>query len=192
MDLIFCGVKKNTIRINYKRNNKRFSDKRMTRINEQIRVPQVRVVSEKGEQLGVLDIIKAISLARERGFDLIEIAPKANPPVCKLMDFGKYLYHKAKQERIQKAKQKKIAIKSIRLSVRTSQHDLNFKAGKIKEFLEDSNKVKIEMTLRGREKQHFDFAEERLKNFLTLLGKINCEQALKRTPQGLVVIVGKK
>lgn len=164
----------------------------MARINEQIRVPQIRVVSEKGEQLGILDIEKAIGLARERGFDLIEIAPKANPPVCKLMDFGKYLYHKAKQERIQKAKQKKIEIKGIRLSVRTSQHDLDFKAKKVKEFLKDDNRVKIEMTLRGREKQHFDFAEEKLKNFLALLGEINYEQALKRTSQGLVVIVRKK
>lgn len=154
-------------------------------------MPQVRVVGQKGEPIGILDIQKAINLAREQGLDLIEIAPKANPPVCRLMDYGKYLYHKAKQERAQKAKQKKIEIKGVRLSVRTGQHDLDFKAKKVEGFLEDGDKVKIDMVLRGREKQHFDFAEEKLRNFIAGLGEIKFEQPLKRTPQGFMVVISK-
>lgn len=134
---------------------------------------------------------QAIGIAKEQNLDLIEIAPTAKPPVCRIMDYGKFLYHKAKQERIQKAKQKKIELKSVRISVRTGEHDLSFKAEKIKEFLEEGHKVKVDMVLRGREKAHFDFAEEKLRTFLNNLEGIKFEQPLKRSPQGLVIIISK-
>lgn len=160
-------------------------------MNQEIRSPEIRVLGEDGSLLGIMDVPKALDIARGKGLDLIEIAPKAIPPVCRIMDYGKYLYHKAKQDRIQKAKQKKVEIKGIRLSVRTGQHDLEFKAKKVKDFLDTGDKVKIDMVLKGREKAHFDFAEEKLKGFLALLGTLKYEQALKRTPQGLVVIISK-
>lgn len=134
---------------------------------------------------------QAIGIAKEQNLDLIEIAPTAKPPVCRIMDYGKFLYHKAKQERVQKAKQKKIELKSVRISVRTGEHDLSFKAEKIKEFLEEGHKVKVDMVLRGREKAHFDFAEEKLRTFLNNLEGIKFEQPLKRSPQGLVIIISK-
>lgn len=149
------------------------------------------VIDEKGEQLGVLPTQEAIATAKERGLDLIEVAPKANPPVCRLMDYGKYLYRKAKEDRLQKAKQKKSETKSIRLSARTGEHDLAFKTKKVLGFLEDGDKVKIDMTLKGREKAHFDLAEEKLLNFISGLGEIKFEQELKKTPQGMVVIITK-
>lgn len=152
----------------------------------------MRVIDENGGQAGILSLSDAIALAKERGFDLIEIAPTAVPPVCRIMDYGKYLYHKAKQDRLQKAKQRKVELKGVRLSVRTGQHDLDFKAEKVKEFLEEGNKVKIDMVLKGREKQHFDVAEEKLKSFIARLGEIKFEQEIKRSPQGLVVIISNK
>lgn len=157
----------------------------------QIRVPEVRLIDEKGEQLGVVSIQQALEAAGERGLDLIEVGPKSKPPVCKLMNYGKYLYRKAKEDRLQKAKQKKIEVKSMRLSVRTGEHDLAFKAKKVKDFLEDGDKVKVEIVLKGREKQHFDLAKEKLIKFLDNLGEIKFEQEIKRVPQGLVVVVGK-
>jgi len=160
-------------------------------MNQEIRSPEIRVLDEDGTALGIMDVPKALSLAKEKGLDLIEIAPKANPPVCRIMDYGKYLYHKAKQDRIQKAKQKKVEMKGVRLSVRTGQHDLEFKAKKVQEFLDEGDKVKIDMVLKGREKAHFDFAEEKLKVFLALLGTVKYEQVVKRTPQGLVVIISR-
>lgn len=163
----------------------------MARVNKQISALEIRVVGEKGEQLGIMATEKALGLAWEHELDLIEIAPKAAPPVCKIMDYGKYLYHKAKQDKAQKLKQKKIEIKAVRLTVRTGQHDLNFKAERVKKFLNVGDKVKIDMILKGREKQHFDFAEDKLKNFIAVLGEIKLEQPLKRTPQGFIVIVSK-
>lgn len=163
----------------------------MARVNKQINAPELRVVGGKGEQLGIMATEKALSLAWEQNLDLIEIAPKAVPPVCKIMDYGKYLYHKAKQDKVQKLKQKKVEIKAVRLSVRTGQHDLDFKTEKVKKFLSVGDKVKIDMLLRGREKQHFNLAEDKLKNFVATLGEIKLEQPLKRTPQGFVVIVSK-
>lgn len=151
----------------------------------------MRLIDEKGEQLGVVTIQQALDIARERGLDVIEVGPKAKPPVCKLMNYGKYLYRKAKEDRLQKAKQKKIEVKSMRISVRTGDHDLAFKAKKVKEFLEDGDKVKIEIVLRGREKQHFDLAKEKLMKFLGELGEVKFEQEIKRVPQGLIVVVGK-
>lgn len=129
-------------------------------------------------------------MAREKGLDLIEIAPQANPPVCRIMDYGKYHYEKSKQERQKKAHQKKIEIKGVRIGVRTGHHDLETKAKQAEKFLKKGHKVRIEIILRGREKAHLDFAREKLDEFTKLISlEIKVEQEAKREPRGLSMII---
>jgi translation initiation factor IF-3 len=131
-------------------------------------------------------------MAQEKGFDLIEIAPNVRPPVCRIMDYGKYQYQKSKQEREQRTKQKKIEVKSIRISLRIGQHDLEIKAKQAEKFLNKDYKVKIEMILRGREKSLLEMAKEKLNRFIELIPlEIKTEQEIKRQPRGLSVVVGK-
>ena len=161
-------------------------------MNEQIRVPQVQVVDEKGENLGSLDTYKAIQMAKERGLDLVEIAPTAKPPVCKIIDSGKYKYQQSKKEQQQKTKQKKVETKGIRIGLVTSSHDLEYKAKNTEKFLSAGNKVKIEIKLRGREKAHADSAREKLNAFLELVTvKYKIEEEPKRNPIGLIMTIGK-
>lgn len=129
-------------------------------------------------------------MAQEKGLDLIEIAPNVRPPVCKIMDFGKYKYQQAQQERKQKTKQKVTKIKGIRISVRTGQHDLETKAKQAGKFLEKGHKIRIEMKLRGREKALINTAREKLENFINLIPlSIKFEQDIKRQPSGLSVVI---
>ncbi len=161
-------------------------------MNEYIRIPKVQVVDETGKSLGVLDTYKAVQLARERGLDLVEIAPTAKPPVCKITDLGKYKYQQAKKERKQKAKQKKIEVKGVRIGLSTSSHDLEHKAKQAEEFLTEGNKVRIEIKLRGREKAHQGLAREKLNDFLKVIPvghKI--EEEPKRNPIGLTMTISK-
>jgi translation initiation factor IF-3 len=140
--------------------------------------------------LGILPIAEAINLAKEKSMDLVEIAPKAVPPVCKIMNFGKYQYQKAKEDRQNKSKQKKSEIKGIRLSTRTDDHDLDFKLNQAEKFLKKGNKIKIEIILKGREKAYANLAKDNLAEFIK---KINCpnqiEQEIKRYPRGFNVII---
>ena len=114
-----------------------------------------------------MTVPEALEIAGSNSLDLVEISPKAEPPVCKIMDFGKYQYQKSKEDRQQKSKQKKSDIKGIRLSIRTDSHDLNFKKVQTEKFLTKGNKVKIEIILKGREKAHADLAKQNLTEFLT-------------------------
>jgi translation initiation factor IF-3 len=142
--------------------------------------------------LGVLDTFKAIEIARDRGLDLVEIAPTVKPPVCKIIDYGKYKYQQAKKEQQRKAKQKKIEVKGIRIGLSTSSHDLEYKAKKVEKFLTEGNKIRIEMRLRGREKAHGDLAKEKLNNFLELVSvEHKIEEEPKRGPIGLIIIIAK-
>lgn len=143
--------------------------KPLARINEQIRVPEVRVIGTDGKQLGVMPTSEAISLAREQDLDLVEISPVAQPPVAKIINYDKYRYQQDKAAQAQKKRQKKIDVKGIRISVRTGQHDLEFKAKKADEFLKDGDKVKIDMMLRGREKANHDYAMGQMDKFLTFV-----------------------
>lgn len=137
-----------------------------------------------------MSVPQAIILAKERGADLVEIAPKAVPPVCKIMDFGKYQYQKSREDRQNKSKQKKSEIKGIRLGVRTDEHDLEFKKNQAEKFLAKGNKVKIEIHLRGREKAHQDLARKNLTDFMRSISVPNkVEQELKRFPGGFNVII---
>ena len=143
--------------------------------------------------MGVLDTYKAIEMAQERGLDLVEIAPTVKPPVCKITDYGKYKYQQAKKEQQQKAKQKTIEVKGIRIGLSTSSHDSEYKAKQAGEFLEEGNKVRIEMRLRGREKAHQDLAREKLNDFLKLITiAYKIEEEPKRNPIGLIMTVAKE
>jgi translation initiation factor IF-3 len=131
-----------------------FISKITTRINFQIKVKEVRVISSDGEQLGILDTREAIKKAEELGLDLVEVAPTAKPPVCRIMDFGKYKYELAKKAQESKKHQSVIVVKEIKLRPRTDEHDINFKMNNIKRFLADGNKVKVTVMFRGREMAH--------------------------------------
>lgn len=135
------------------------------RVNLQIKAPEVRVVTENGEQLGVMKLSSALALAQEHGLDLIEVAPTANPPVCKIIDFAKFKYQQKKAETAQRKASKKTEVKTIWLSIRISQHDMEIKAKKTEAFLQEGNVVKIELRMRGREQAFPDLARQQMDNF---------------------------
>lgn len=160
------------------------------RANLQIKALQLRVINEKGEQLGILDTSAALKLATERGLDLIEVAPQGNPPVAKIVDFGKYLYQ---QEKSSKKKQKKSAnqeTKVVRIGLKTGAHDLQVKSAMVDRFLEKNNKIRIEIFLRGREKAFRPLAKEKLNSFMSY---ITCphlvEESIKSTPTGFSTMI---
>lgn len=172
----------------FRKFNRPFVRQNQDRINEQIRVPQVRVIDEAGANLGVLNTSEAITIAKERGYDLVEVSDKTNPPICKIIDYGKYKYTQEKKEKKQHAHQKKSEIKGIRIGLTTSSHDLEIRARQIEKFFKEGHKVRIEMKLRGREKAHGDLAKQRLELFLTMIpGGVKREDEIKRSPQGMSV-----
>ncbi len=126
------------------------------RVNERIRVPRVLVIDEEGNKLGEFLTKDALDLARERGFDLIEVAPNARPPVCKLGDFGRLKYEKKKKEAAARRKQVIVSIKEVKLRPKTDDHDFDFKVKHARRFLEEGNKVKVTIRFRGRELAHRD------------------------------------
>ena len=164
-------------------------------INEQIRAPEVRVIDENGQNLGVMAIADAVRTARERELDLVEVFPKAAPPIAKILDYGKFLYQKDKEARKQKAKAKKVEIKGIRLSLRISPHDRDVRLNQSKEFLESGDKVRIEIILKGRERQYGNTAREVANQFINALNNLvstKIEQPLSFQGGRLSVTVGKK
>lgn len=124
------------------------------RVGKQIKAEQVRVVDEDGKQLGVFSLHQALKIAEEKGLDLVEIVPDANPPVCKIVDFGKFLYEQKKREKEAKKKHKVIEVKEMYFSPTIQEHDITIKVRKIKEWLSDSSKVKISVRGVGREGMH--------------------------------------
>jgi translation initiation factor IF-3 len=163
-------------------------------INNQIRASKVRVIDENGKNLGIFSLEEALKIAKERNLDLIQITDKADPPVCKISDYGKFLYQMKKRER-GKRKEKGGEVKGIRLGFNISEHDMEIKANQAKEFLEEGNRIQVEMVLRGREKNLTEFAKEKIKKFLEILESkitIKVEQELKRVPRGFIMIISKK
>ncbi len=145
---------------------------RKTRINNQIRVPQVRVVDENGENLGILATAEALAIAEERGFDLVEISPKVNPPITKFLDFGSYQYKKDKLMQKQKSGIRKSETKGIRLSTRIGEHDILVRLKQAEKFLAKGDKLKIELVLKGRERQHPELARDMINNFIKRVEEI--------------------
>jgi len=135
------------------------------RMNERIRAREIRVIGEEGEQFGILSVSEAVALANEKGLDLVEISPNAAPPVCKIMDYGKFKYEKTKKEKENKKKQKNVVIKEIRIKPHIDEHDKETKISQIKKFIEKEYKVKISLRLSGREKLHAESAVKILDEF---------------------------
>ncbi len=124
------------------------------RVNEEIRAREVRLVGEKGEQLGVMPLLQALEMARKRDFDLVEVAPTAVPPVCRLLDYGKYKYEQAKKERAARKSQKVALLREVRLRPKIGIHDFEAKARSARKLLEEGDKVKVTVMFRGREITH--------------------------------------
>jgi translation initiation factor IF-3 len=162
-----------------------------TRTNNQIRVPEVRVIDETGEQLGVMKTVDALSMAQERELDLVEVSPNAQPPVVKFINFDKYRYHQKKLEQQQKKKLKKVDIKGVRLSLRISEHDMQTKARKALEFLNDGHKVKVDLLMRGREQAHPEMGFENIKKFLTYIPGHSVETEAKKQGPFISTIITK-
>ena len=148
-------------------------------INEQIRDKEVRLIGEDGEQLGVMSAREAQKLAEEAGLDLVKIAPTAKPPVCKIVDYGKFKYEQTRKEKEAKKKQKVIDVKEIRLSPNIDTNDLNTKINAARKFLTKGDKVKITLRFRGREMAHMNSSKHILDDFATSLSDISvsCGQA---------------
>ncbi len=150
----------------------------------------MRVIDDEGNQLGVMTPFDALQKAREMELDLVEIAPMAKPPVCRIMDYGKYQYQQSRTERLNKAKQKKVDVKGIRIGVRTDEHDLGFKKDQAEKFLQKGDKVKVEIQLKGREKAHQDLARQTLVDFMRMITvPYKIEQEIKKYPSGYNAII---
>ncbi len=140
--------------------------------------------------MGIVGVEKAMSLAKENDVDLVEVAPNATPPVCRLMDYGKYLYRMKKQERKHKAKQKKHEVKGVRVSLRTDVHDLEVKMKRARKFIEEGNSLKVQLIFRGREITHFDLAVEKMEYIKEQLKDIaKVDQEPKRQGYNLLMIL---
>lgn len=151
-------------------------------MNEQITVPKVRLIGANGEQIGIVDTKYAQDTASEQGFDLVEVSPNSVPPVCKIMDYGKYMYELSKKDKLTKKKQHVIVIKEIRIRPKTDEHDLNFKIKHTRTFLEEGNKVKFSVMFRGREMTRIEFGQnllERVKTELEDIAKVEREPILE-------------
>lgn len=138
-------------------------------INEQIRDKEVRVVADNGEQLGVMPTVQALKLAEEADLDLVNISPKANPPVCKIMDYGKFKFEQGKKQKEARKNQKTVEIKEMRLSATIDRHDMEVKAKNVRKFLQAGDKVKVSIRFRGRQLAHTDQGRAVMKEFIEML-----------------------
>ena len=152
---------------------------RETRVNERIRAREVRLIDENGEMMGVMPPQRALDIARDRNLDLVEVSPNANPPVCKLMDYGRYKYEQAKKENEARKNQKTITLKDIRLSPRTDEHDIDVKTRKILEFLAEGDRVRVSVKFRGAEMRHPDIGRKLLDGIAEVLKGIG---VIERSP----------
>lgn len=139
------------------------------RFNHGIRAPRVVLIDDEGTHHGEMDIAEAVAMAQKAELDLVEVNPTANPPMVKIMDFGQFKYERDKKAQKQKAHHKKLETKGIRLSIRIGEHDLNIRREQAKKFLSKGNKLKIELPLRGRERQHPELAREVISKFTASL-----------------------
>jgi translation initiation factor IF-3 len=164
------------------------------RINHQIKAPQLRVLGADGENFGVISLEEALKKAEVAGLDLIEISPNANPPVAKIMDYGKFQYDDNKKQKLAKAKAHVVEVKNIQVKVGTGDHDLALKAKKASEWLEEGNRVKIDLFLPGRTKyMDLNFLKERMERVLKLITvEYNIADAPKKSLKGLTAIIERK
>lgn len=143
------------------------------RLNNQIRAKEIRLIDDTGKMLGIVSVSEALRLAEQKELDLVEISPAANPPVCKILDYSKFVYEQQKREKVQKKQQASQQMKELRFTWRTATHDFNFKVRHAREFLEDGNKVKATVIFRGREITHQEVGQELLNKFVEAVADIS-------------------
>lgn len=162
-------------------------------INEQIRDKEVRVIGEDGEQLGVMSAKDALKMAKEAELDLVKIAPTAKPPVCKIIDYGKYKYEQTRKEKEAKKKQKVTDVKEIRLSPNIDANDLNTKANQARKFLSKGDKVKVALRFRGREMAHMGISKQILDDFYSKVEDVAViEKPAKLEGRNMIMFLGEK
>ena len=163
------------------------------KINHQIRAAELRIIGQDGLNMGVMSLRDALEKAHELSFDLIEISPNANPPVAKIMDYGKFQYDERKKEKTAKAKSKIVETKNVQVKVGTGDHDLELKAKKASEWLAEGNRVKIDLFLVGRSKfMDIKFLKERLERILRLISiSYKIAEEPKKSPKGLTTVIEK-
>lgn len=163
------------------------------RINNQIRVPTIRLVDEDGKQLGVFANYEAQRIASERGKDLVEISPNQYPPICKIMDYGKFKYDSAKKEKDARKASKVLPVKEIQFSPNVETHDVQVKSKQIRDFINDGHKVRITMRFKGRDLQHVDLGRKLFEKIVDDLSDVcKIEQATEFNVNSLMVLVSKK
>ncbi len=159
------------------------------RVNRQIRAKEVRLIDENGKQIGIVPLQEALRIASEKGLDLVEIAPNANPPVCKILDYGKFLYELKKKEKEAKKKQREhaIEVKDMMLSLRIDEHDLKVKLKHMREFLMDGDKVRVRIRFRGREHLHPELGDKLVNRIIEELSDVGqLESPVKKEDNFLV------
>ncbi len=162
-------------------------------INWEIKAPEVRVIDPDGNQVGVLPVKEAIKIAEERGLDLVEVAPNSQPPVCRIMNYGKYKYQQSKRTQEARKHQTVIRIKEVKVRPRTEEHDFQFKLRHVKRFLDEGNKVKISILFRGREIAHPEFGKELLNRFIEGVKDVTViEQSPRLEGRNMVMILAPK
>ncbi|MDA8205714.1 MAG: translation initiation factor IF-3 [Thermaerobacter sp.] len=163
------------------------------RINDQIRVREVRVVGDGGEQFGVMPTRDALQLAQDRHVDLVEVSPTARPPVCRLMDYGKYKYEQAKRDRESRKKQKIVSVKELKMRPSIEDHDFDVKVKNARRFLTEGDKVKCTMVFRGREIVHARLAQETLSKLAELVSDVGAvERAPRVEGRAMIMILAPK
>ena len=162
-------------------------------INEQIRCKEVRVIGEEGQQLGVMASRDALNMAKDAGVDLVIVSPSANPPVCRIVDYGKFKYEQLRREKEAKKKQKTVEVKEVRLSPNIDVNDLNTKCNAARKFIEKGNKVKVSLRFRGREMAHIDSTKHILEDFAEKLSDIAViEKAPKMEGRSMMMFLTEK
>ncbi len=163
------------------------------RVNRRIRIPQVRVITDDGEQVGIMPTSEALALAEEKGLDLVEVSPKARPPVCKIMDYGKYMYQLNKRAKEARKRQHVTVVKEVKMRPKIEPHDYNFKKRHAVEFLEEGDKVKCTVVFRGRELAHRELGRKVLERLIEDLSDIaTVEVPIRSEGRTMVMILAHK
>lgn len=163
------------------------------RTNERIRVREVRLIDEKGEQIGVMPTRDALNIATERNLDLVEVAPNANPPVCRLIDYGRFRYEQTKRERESRKAQKIVSLKEVRMRPKIDEHDLMVKGRAAERFLSEGDKVKMSVVFRGRELAHTDIGKDLLDRMADELSTVaTVDQPPKMEGKSMVMVLAKR
>ncbi|HXF06283.1 MAG TPA: translation initiation factor IF-3 [Blastocatellia bacterium] len=180
-------------RPSYRRSDFRRDHRSPYRVNERIRAEQVRVIDENGQQIGILPLREALALARQRDLDLVEVAPQADPPVCRITDYGKYLYEQKKKAQEAKKKQTVITVKEIKFRPATDHHDYEFKMKNAQRILSEGDKVKATVHFRGREVVHKELGENLLRRLMADLAEVAVvESALRMEGPNMSVVFAPK